>query len=74
MRTLDGDGQTLRQFGAGSDMIQMTMGQQNALGFQLELAQKRLDAIRLTARIDDGRAARACAPEQGAVLLEAGDG
>ncbi len=55
-------------------MIQVTVGQQDELGLQVQLGDQREDAVRFAAGIDDGGVPGPLAPEQGTVLLEWGDG
>ena len=62
------------EIGARAHMIQMTMGQEDAVGLKVQLGDQREDAFRFAAGIDDGGTPGALTPEQGAVLLERGDG
>lgn len=66
----DGDVVALRDLCSGPDMIDMAVGEQDALRCQRQLADGGIDGFDVTAWVDDGGVTRLCAPEQGAVLLE----
>ncbi len=73
VRADDGHSQPFHQIRACAHMIQMTVGQEDALRNQFQSGDERKDALRFAAWIDDGGTPGALAPEERAVLLERGD-
>lgn len=57
----------------GTDVIEMPMGEEDALGTELEPGQQFADAPRIATGVDDGRLASGLTPKEGAILLEWGD-
>lgn len=74
VRADDGHAQPFHQIHAGTHMIQMTVGQEDALRHQLQSGDEGQDPLRFAAWIDDGGTPGALAPEERAVLLKRGDG
>ncbi len=64
----------LRQFDCAAGMIQVAMGEQNHLWFQLQILKDSGQPLTLPARIDDGGRPGVFTPEEGTVLLEGGYG
>ena len=74
MRALDGHAGAARELGGGGGVVEVAVGEQDALERQALVLEHLLHPLEVAAGIDDGGAARALAPEDGAVLLERGDG
>jgi hypothetical protein len=74
MRAFDRQMAAARELGRRRGMIDMGMGQQDLLEGQAFFLDHGQHFVEIPAGIDDGGAARPLAPDDGAVLLERGDG
>lgn len=72
--SMDRYAKPLRQLDCATGMIQVAMGEQNHLWFQLQILKDGGQPLTLPARIDDRGCPGVFTPEEGAVLLEGGYG
>ncbi len=70
VRALDGQTESLGEFGRTGTMVKVRMGQQNFCQRQAFVLHNLQHLIEITARIDDGSLFRFFAPDDRAVLLE----
>ena len=73
MRPLDGDARAPRELRGGARVVEMRVGDEDLLEREPVALENRQHPRQLTARVDDGRAARGLAPQHRAVLLERRD-
>jgi hypothetical protein len=74
VRPLDGHAGAARELGGGGGVVEVAVGDEDALERQALVVEHLLHALEVAARVHDRRTAGALAPEDGAVLLERGDG
>src|SRR5690606_25341545 len=74
VRALDLDAQLRRQRGSLAAMVEVAVGDENLLDGDALAFRDFKDALKVAARIDDGASHGLLVPDQGAVLLKAGNG
>src|SRR5207253_8967916 len=74
VRALDGHAEPLLQLRGPADVVDMAVGEQDLLGRDPRFRDRGLDALEVSARVDDGGTLRGFAPDDGTVLLKEGDG
>ena len=74
VRPDDGQLQALGQFGRGTRMVDVAVGDPDLLERHAQLLDGRQQHRQVATRVDDGRFFRVIAPDDGAVLLEGRDG
>ena len=73
VRPLDRHAERLCEFRRRAGMVEMAMGEQDALHRHPGLADRRLDAVGIAAGVDHHALLRLVVPDEGAVLLEGRD-
>jgi len=74
VRPHDGQRQPLGQFARAARMVDVGVGQPDLVEREAQALHFRQQHVEVTAGVNDGGFARGVAPEDGAVLLESGDG